>query len=270
MKGLAQIYASWIERFHVDGFRVDTAKHVNAAFFRLWVPRIRAAARAAGIAGLPDLRRGDAERRDRPLRLRPRPGRAAAARLPVPGRSPRPTRPAPPARRGSRSRLDDDDYFRLPDGADPAFATFLGNHDMGRAAQQILAQAPGLSRGRAAPARSLLGYDLLYLLRGAPVVMYGDEVGMIGTRRRQGRPAGHVPDPGRRVADGAAGRLDADRQRFVVRRHRQPDRGSAARRCRLCATRTRRSSTGASIVRYAKGPVLVVVADRRSRRARSW
>ena len=39
MKGLAQIYASWIERFHVDGFRVDTAKHVNAAFFRLWVPQ---------------------------------------------------------------------------------------------------------------------------------------------------------------------------------------------------------------------------------------
>jgi hypothetical protein len=31
MKGLAQIYASWIKRFHVDGFRVDTAKHVDAA-----------------------------------------------------------------------------------------------------------------------------------------------------------------------------------------------------------------------------------------------
>ena len=31
--GLAQIYASWITRFKVDGFRVDTAKHVNAAFF---------------------------------------------------------------------------------------------------------------------------------------------------------------------------------------------------------------------------------------------
>ena len=29
--------------------------------------------------------------------------------------------------------------------------------------------------------RVLLGYDLLYLLRGAPVVYYGDEVGMIGS-----------------------------------------------------------------------------------------
>jgi Alpha amylase, catalytic domain len=53
MKGLAQIYASWIKRFHVDGFRVDTAKHVDAAFFRLWVPRIQAEARERGIADFP-------------------------------------------------------------------------------------------------------------------------------------------------------------------------------------------------------------------------
>ena len=53
MNGLAQIYASWITRFKVDGFRVDTAKHVNAAFFGLWVPKIRAAAQAAGIQDFP-------------------------------------------------------------------------------------------------------------------------------------------------------------------------------------------------------------------------
>ena len=51
--GLAQIYSSWITSFKVDGFRVDTAKHVNAAFFKLWVPKIRAAARAAGIDDFP-------------------------------------------------------------------------------------------------------------------------------------------------------------------------------------------------------------------------
>ena len=53
LNGLAQIYSSWITRFKVDGFRVDTAKHVNAAFFWLWVPKIRAAARAAGIDDFP-------------------------------------------------------------------------------------------------------------------------------------------------------------------------------------------------------------------------
>ena len=77
------------------------------------------------------------------------------------------------------NRLADDDYFRLANGVDPAPPTFLGNHDMGRAAQQI--------RSRMQPddgallQRTLLGYDLLYVLRGAPVVYYGDEVGMIGS-----------------------------------------------------------------------------------------
>ena len=51
---------------------------------------------------------------------------------------------------------------------------------MGRGAQQILSQAPGLA-GDALVQHVLLGYDLLYLLRGAPTLLYGDEVGMIGS-----------------------------------------------------------------------------------------
>jgi hypothetical protein len=51
---------------------------------------------------------------------------------------------------------------------------------MGRAAQQVLQQSPGLS-GSALVQHVLLGYDLLYLLRGAPAVLYGDEIGMAGT-----------------------------------------------------------------------------------------
>ena len=53
MNGLAQIYSSWITRFKVDGFRVDTAKHVNAAFFKLWVPKMRAAAASIGVKDFP-------------------------------------------------------------------------------------------------------------------------------------------------------------------------------------------------------------------------
>jgi hypothetical protein len=58
--------------------------------------------------------------------------------------------------------------------------TFLGNHDMGRGAQQIASRAGGVS-DPVLRRRVELGYDLLYLLRGAPVVMYGDEVGVIGS-----------------------------------------------------------------------------------------
>ena len=50
---------------------------------------------------------------------------------------------------------------------------------MGRGAEQILQQAPGLSGTRSLQ-RVLLGYDVLYLLRGAPAILYGDEIGMAG------------------------------------------------------------------------------------------
>ena len=56
--------------------------------------------------------------------------------------------------------------------------TFLGNHDMGRAALKI--QERSRATGDTLLRRTLLGHDLLYLLRGAPTVLYGDEVGLVG------------------------------------------------------------------------------------------
>jgi glycosidase len=53
--------------------------------------------------------------------------------------------------------------------------TFLGNHDMGRAAH--LLNQSGTTRSQSV----LLAHDLMFLSRGIPSVYYGDEVGMIGT-----------------------------------------------------------------------------------------
>ena len=44
VNGLAQVWADWIRAYKIDGFRVDTAKHVDRAFFHAWMPKIRAAA----------------------------------------------------------------------------------------------------------------------------------------------------------------------------------------------------------------------------------
>jgi alpha-amylase len=179
VNGLVQIYSAWITKYKLDGFRVDTARHLNAGFWRLWVPKMLAAARSVGVndfqifgeVPITDTVEQSTYVRDRGL----------PSVLDFPFQD-----AATGYASGSSSalamlhRLQDDDYYRLPDGADPTPPTFLGNHDEGRAALQISQQGGGLS-GTPLLQRTMLGYDLLYLLRGAPVVYYGDEVGMIGT-----------------------------------------------------------------------------------------
>jgi glycosidase len=255
MNGLAQVYASWITRFKVDGFRVDTAKHVNAAFFRLWVPKIRAAAKSAGISDFPifgEVTLNDAVDLSDFVRTRGVPQvldfpYQAVASAYAAGAS---------GAKGLSHRLQDDDYFRTANGVDPAFPTFLGNHDMGRAAQQILSQTPGLSPTELL-ARVELGNDLLYLLRGAPVEMYGDEVGMIGSggdkaaredmfptqvKDWQAEPRVGGPPIGTGSSLTITGNpLEAQLQALAKLRDTYPG-----------------LSTGASDVRYAQGSVLVV------------
>jgi glycosidase len=177
MQGLADVYSEWVRKYKLDGFRVDTAKHVNAAFFRLWAPRILAAARAAGVNDFEifgEVTLNDAIELSAYVRNRGLPnvldfpfqdvatGFAAG-------------RTAPTA---LADRIADDDYFRYTPNVMPTPVTFLGNHDMGRAAFQL--EQHGATGDQLLP-RLLLGYDVLYLLRGAPTIYYGDEVGMIGS-----------------------------------------------------------------------------------------
>ena len=179
VSGLAQVYGDWIKRYGVDGFRVDTAKHVDRAFFGAWLPKIRAAARAAGVQDFQVF--GEVFERDTTTLagyVRNH-GIPNVLDFPLQDSLDRFAGGSAGAR-GVAGRLSDDDYFRLPSGVAPAPATFLGNHDMGRAARMIADQAPGASDAQLLQ-RVLLGHSLLYLLRGAPVVMYGDEVGMMGS-----------------------------------------------------------------------------------------
>lgn len=175
--GLADVFAGWIRRYKVDGFRIDTARHVERGFFGDWVPKILTAAREAGVADfqlfgeafLTNAIELSEYVRDRGLpNVLDFPMQDAIARF-VGGSA---------GAAGIADRLRDDDYFALPSGVVHTPPTFIGNHDIGRAALMIR------SAGAGAPGplldRVLLGYDLLYLLRGAPVVYYGDEFGLIG------------------------------------------------------------------------------------------
>ena len=175
-EGLAEVFGGWIRRYRVDGFRIDTARHVERSFFGAWVPKILAVAREAGISdfhvfgeafissaidlsefvrvrGLPNVL--DFPMQDALVRFAG--GSAGAA--------------------GISGRLADDDYFVSPSGITHVPPTFLGNHDIGRAAMQVREKGSGSA---ALLPRTLLAHDLLYLLRGAPVVYYGDEFGIAG------------------------------------------------------------------------------------------
>jgi hypothetical protein len=163
-----------------------------------------------------------------------------------------------------QQRFEDDDYYRTPSGVAITPPTFLGNHDMGRAAQQIA--ATGGATGDELLRRVELGYDLLYLLRGAPVVYYGDEIGMAGLGGDKAARQDMFPT---QVADwrteprigappiGTGSGLQVEDHPIEIEL-----RSLAALRDRVPAL-----SVGSTTVRHAKGGVLVVSRiDARTRR----
>jgi len=177
VKGLAEMYGNWIKRYKVDGFRVDTAKHVDRAFFRSWVPKIRAIAREAGIPDfeifgevfVTDAVELSSFTRDRAIpNLLDFPLQDAVVRYSG----------GTAGAKGIAARLDDDDYFLTPSGVMPTPGTFAGNHDIGRVGRLVKDQS-GAS-GTELVRRVNLAHSVLYLLRGAPIVLYGDEFGIVG------------------------------------------------------------------------------------------
>jgi glycosidase len=177
--GLARVYGDFIRRTKVDGFRIDTARHVDRAFFKVWIPKILAAARAAGVPGFElfgEVFVSDAIELSSFVRERKLPNvldfpfQDAATRYAA----------GDAGAKGIVSRLDDDDYYQGANGVAHTPPTFLGNHDMGRAARMIKDRSGGKS-GTELLRRVQLGHSLMYLLRGAPVVYYGDEVGIVGS-----------------------------------------------------------------------------------------
>jgi hypothetical protein len=257
MRGLADIYADWIRRYRIDGFRIDTARHVNRAFFRLWVPRIMAAAREAGVpdfqlfgeAFLTDTTELATFVRDRGLpNVLDFPLQDAIVRF-AGGSA---------GALGIRNRLRDDDYFQTANGVAHVPPTFIGNHDIGRAALKIHEQTGAEVSRDELLRRTLLAHSLLYLLRGAPVVYYGDEVGIVG--RGGDKQARHDLFPTQVGEWRTEARIGGDpigtRSAFdVTAGHPMAAHLNALGRLREAHPAL---ATGASIVRFAQRGVLAV------------
>lgn len=172
--GMSEIYRAWVE-LGVDGFRVDTVKHVNIEFWQEFSRAMAQSARAAGnddffmFGEVFDTRADVVSRFTTEGRL---PAtldfgfQAAASSWLRSGSS-----------MGLAGLLADDDWYTDADSNVYALPTFLGNHDMGRIAMML----DGLSQDdEVTLKRVALGHSLMYLMRGQPVVYYGDEQGLAG------------------------------------------------------------------------------------------
>lgn len=180
LQGFIDIYGGWIDRFGIDGFRIDTAKHVNPEFWQQFVPAMLARARAAGIPNFHIFGEVFTSEMDPALlAVHTQVDRlpavldyafAVAVRQTVAGA----------AGTDVLARLFEDDAL-YAGGAAAALQlpTFISNHDAGRFAYFVRKLRPGVSDEEALK-RVLLANAMLFTLRGVPVVYYGDEQGFAG------------------------------------------------------------------------------------------
>jgi len=186
VKALAQAYGDWIRDFGIDGFRIDTARHVDPYFFGRWLPEIDRTALAAGVPGFTTF--GEVWL-DTPAELSEMMlDRSLPSVLDFPFQDAARQFATGQASAGLLAALfDEDDYYTSATTNAYGLTTFLGNHDMGRIGFFLTTQSQ--SQGDALTQRALLAHDLLYLTRGVPVVYYGDEVGMTGSGDGRDRTA---------------------------------------------------------------------------------
>ena len=171
----SEIYKAWVD-FGIDGFRIDTVKHVNMEFWQQFAPAVLSHAKAVGNDDF--FMFGEVFDAD-PAFMSPVHDRRASCRRRWTSAS---RRSAVDFAKGkATTKLRDffagDDYYTDTDSNAYELPTFLGNHDMGRVAMLLGKD------GRAATScmkRDQLANELMYLTRGQPVVYYGDEQGFIG------------------------------------------------------------------------------------------
>lgn len=175
VEGFIDIYKDWITRYRIDGFRIDTAKHVNPEFWRAFNPAMLEHARSLGIehfyifgevydpdpAGLARFTRVD----DFPTVL-DFAFQSAVADVLVHGE---------PTERFERLFRADALYAGSAAHMAP---TFVGNHDMGRFAGFLRAEHPDMSDAEML-ARVRLAHAMMFFARGVPVIYYGDEQGFV-------------------------------------------------------------------------------------------
>ncbi|MFF3844060.1 pullulanase-type alpha-1,6-glucosidase [Streptomyces sp. NPDC002328] len=196
VSGMEKIYQRWVRDFDIDGFRIDTVKHVNMEFWTQWATALDAYAAKQGrddFFMFGEVYSADTDvtspyvtqgRLDATLDF---PFQEAARQYASQG--------------GSAKKLAavfGADYKYTTDKANAyEQVTFLGNHDMGRIGTFLKQDDPDATDAELLR-KDRLANELMFLSRGNPVVYYGDEQGFTGAGgdkdARQTMFASHTAD----------------------------------------------------------------------------
>ncbi|MFD8010560.1 pullulanase-type alpha-1,6-glucosidase [Streptomyces sp. NPDC058955] len=176
--GMRRIYETWVRDFDIDGFRIDTVKHVDLDFWTQWATALDAYAKKQGredffmfgevysadtTVTAPYVTRG---RLDATLDF---PFQDAARAFASQG-----------AGADRLAKVFAEDFRYTTDKANAyEQVTFLGNHDMGRFGTFLKQDNPHASDAELVQ-RARLANELMFLSRGNPVVYSGDEQGFTG------------------------------------------------------------------------------------------
>ncbi|KMO97016.1 pullulanase-type alpha-1,6-glucosidase [Streptomyces roseus] len=178
VSGMEKIYEKWVKDFSIDGFRIDTVKHVNTGFWTQWATALDKYAAQRGRKNFfmfgevysadtavtsPYVTQGRLDATlDFPLQDAIRAYASQGAGAP---------------RLGS---VLADDYRYTTDKANAyEQVTFLGNHDMGRFGTFLKQDRPGAGEQELLD-RYRLANELMFFSRGNPVIYSGDEQGFTG------------------------------------------------------------------------------------------
>jgi glycosidase len=179
ISGWIDVWSNWITKFDIDGMRIDTFKHVNPEFWKAFIPKIQAAAVAAGKKDFPIF--GEAADTDADSLSTYVAGGEVPSVLDFDFQK----QVKSFVQFGSSAEalaelFNRDDLYTTPSTSAYGLATFLGNHDMGRIGY-FLSNAVAVGENQSLLERAKLANAALFLLRGGPVLYYGDEKGMTGT-----------------------------------------------------------------------------------------
>ncbi|MEO5609903.1 MAG: alpha-amylase family glycosyl hydrolase [Ornithinibacter sp.] len=175
VQGMGDIYKKWVD-FGIDGFRIDTVKHVNLEFWQKFVPDILG--EAARVKNEDFFAFGEVYDGNPQVMSQFTTAGKLQATLDFGFQQ----QGVDFAKGNAASVLADfyakDDWYTDSDSNAYQLPTFLGNHDMGRVAM-FLKDASKDEKEHLA--RVELADSLMFTTRGNPVTYYGDEQGFIGT-----------------------------------------------------------------------------------------